>query len=281
MLFARIPNIYDITNAIGVAAHILCLLGLLLWTWRQHAKAGTATNWTTWKPWCYFSKAERRKFNPATFLLCYGAAFVALAFSLEWVNFVFNRAVIRGEVRLFPGSVTFAGGVLVFFAVMLVLVPFFPGNGKALRQLQLAMPGLALHHAFNRIACLLASCCYGIPHRFGIVFPDLSIPSLLYAPGTRVFPSQVIEAGVMLLLFGLLLWLQLRGKRHVSIFPLVFGLTGFLLGFMRSPTLEPLPPMFGWLYPTPLAHLMVFGVGVALLILTLATKEKPPLPKQA
>jgi len=273
MIIAQFPFIYATVNAIGVLAHVLCALGLILFAWRKHAKASAATTWPTWKPWRYFGKTERCRFNPITMTMCYGVAMGVLAVSLRWVDFMFNRAVIRGEVRHFPGSTAFAGGVLVFFAVILILSPFFSGNGKPLRQLQLFMPGLALHHAFNRTACLLASCCYGVPHRFGIVFPDISVPSIVYAPGTRVFPSQAIEAGVMLLLFGALLWLQLCGKRHLPIFPLVFGLTGFLLGFMRSPTLEPLPPMFGWLYPTPLAHLMVFWVGIALLVLMLLHKH--------
>jgi len=280
-MFAWAPGgLYSTTNTVGSVLALLYVIGMILLLWRKQAKAGEATVWPTWNPLHYFKKDERGKFNPVFFLLCYAAAYLLLMQSLRWSSVLFSTYVgPGGGLRVSPAvQVAFASGVLVFIPVFLLLARFFPGNGRATRQLELIFPAFALHHVFNRLACLFGGCCFGVPVRmFGIAYPQGSRASITYGVGTRLFPNLLIEIGVMLLLFAALVWLNHRGKRTLPIFPLVFGATGFLLGFVTSHTHERLlEPMFGFTQPTPFTHLLVFFVGVAFLVLVMRERKRKP-----
>lgn len=64
----------------------------------------------------------------------------------------------------------------------------------------LFVPSAGLFMVFGRLGCFLSGCCYGIPMKHGIVFPEGSLaPS-----GVPLFPSQLAEAAAQLLLFLLL-----------------------------------------------------------------------------
>jgi|GEM_PF-2112075 len=265
---------YDLFNTIGVVAGVLCAVAMILIAWRQQARAGTATVWPSYNPLVYLKKDERCKFNPITCFLCLAGAYLALEQGVQLPGMLLNITIIQGEFRMFPGSATFAGGVLLFIPVFLLLSLLFPGNGKPTRQLELMMPALALNYVFGRLACFLGDCCFGVPFRFGIIFPERSGASQVYEYGTRLFPNRPLESAIMLLCFAAIIFLHFRGKRTLPIFPLVFGATGLFIGFVSSNSQEPLPPLFGVLYPTPFAHLLVFCIGLAFLLLCVKERKR-------
>lgn len=72
----------------------------------------------------------------------------------------------------------------------------------------LFVPAAGLFMVFGRLGCFLGGCCYGIPVQRGIVFPEGSLaPS-----GVPLFPSQLVEGAIQLLLFILLTFLE----RHLT-----------------------------------------------------------------
>ena len=92
---------------------------------------------------------------------------------------------------------------------------------------------LPLIHAFGRIGCFLAGCCYGIPYcgYFNVVFPKNS-----FAPqGINLFPIQLCEAFFLILLSFFLLYLTLKNKsRHmVLIYLFCYSIIRFILEFLR------------------------------------------------
>ncbi len=83
---------------------------------------------------------------------------------------------------------------------------------RLLRFFDLGAPFLALAHAFGRLGCLSAGCCYGAPHEgmFSLHYPDNS-PAWLEGGGGR-YPIPLAESGIEFLVF---LWLmRLRMNKH-------------------------------------------------------------------
>ncbi len=112
--------------------------------------------------------------------------------------------------ELLLSGFVFYGGVLggafgVCLASRLHGVPLAPYE-------PLLVPALPLAHAFGRVGCFLAGCCYGIPMvgPLGIAFPS---PIGGAPAGVPLFPVQLLEAGLDLLLF-LCLWAYARRPRR-------------------------------------------------------------------
>lgn len=65
-----------------------------------------------------------------------------------------------------------------------------------------------IQHIFNRLACFLNGCCYGKPYAGpgSVIFPELGYP---------VWPSQLIEGGLMVFL---LVWLILAERKKKPLF---------------------------------------------------------------
>lgn len=97
-----------------------------------------------------------------------------------------------------------------------------------------AAPAIPLFHAFGRVGCFLGGCCYGVEWDGGIVYTHALVES---ANGVPRFPVQLLEAGVNLLLFGLLLWCCWRGRARGRLLPAYLGayaLCRFFLEFLRG-----------------------------------------------
>jgi len=268
---------YSLLNTLGSVGALLFAVISILLEWRRRRKEYPPTqsllrNYNFFR---YLKKDMRSsRFNPVFYLASYVISYLVLMQGIKVAGVLFNVAVVASKTRLFNSGVSYASGVLLFIPLFLLLARFSPGNGKPTEQLELVMPALALSHIFNRLGCFMGGCCFGVPSHFGVIYPDTAPASAVFGPGTRLFPNQAVESAVMLLCFVLLLVLRAKGKRTLPIFPLVFGATGFLLGFVMDHSHEPLKPMFGITYPTPFTHLLVFLIGILFLILDLWAKRK-------
>lgn len=103
---------------------------------------------------------------------------------------------------------------LVFYqftlTILIVLGIFYFAAGQpVLAWLDLYTLGLGLFTFFGRQGCLMAGCCYGVPHKVGVCYGhkhhDSGFPRWLQ--GIRLFPTQAIEslAGLLICLTGSLL----------------------------------------------------------------------------
>jgi len=270
--------LYSLLNTAGIAAAALCAAVLIFFEWRRRRRTAPSIlppdAKRRYNPLYYLTREMRGKFNPVTYLLCCAAVYLLLQPSVYLTGLLLNVTSIAGRLTVLPGGVAFASGVLLVIPAFLLLARLFPGNGRPTAQLELVMPAMALNHVFNRMACFMSGCCFGVPSRFGVVYPNASMASLVYGPGTRVFPNQLLEFISMLLCFLLILFLRFRGKRTLPIFPLVFGAVGFLLGFGMNHSAERLKPIFGFTYPTPFTHLLVFFIGLVFLFLLILENRK-------
>ncbi len=86
---------------------------------------------------------------------------------------------------------------------------------------------IPIQHIFNRLACLMNGCCYGIPYHglFALRFPDLAYP---------VFPSQIFEMACMAALLAVVVFFDRKGKPLFGAALIGFGLSIFLSEFFMD-----------------------------------------------
>jgi phosphatidylglycerol:prolipoprotein diacylglycerol transferase len=106
-------------------------------------------------------------------------------------------------------------GGLVFFGGPLAVIPFVAWY---VRKYQLSLwkvmdamiPGLAIAHAFGRLGCIAAGCCYGRPTggEWGFRFYSGLVDAHLR--GVPLHPTQLYESIALLALFFGLLWVFRR-----------------------------------------------------------------------
>ena len=132
---------------------------------------------------------------------------------------------------LSQGGIVFYGGLFggllgAWLGCRIVGLRFLP-------VLDLCAPALALGHAFGRVGCLFAGCCYGMPCDLPFCFalsPHIE-------GGARLLPVQLIEAVCDLILCAALL-LYLRKRRPVpraaGVFLMSYAAYRFILEFFRG-----------------------------------------------
>ncbi len=146
---------------------------------------------------------------------------------------------------LSQGGLVFYGG---FIASSLTVIVY--AWRKKLRLWLLAdilIPSLAVGHALGRLGCLAFGCCYGVPWEPGVCFPPGSPAYVdhaqhgLLAPGAAhslsVFPTQLVEAGLNLLIFAILLRCSRRVRYEGWLFVLylfLYAPVRFALEFFRA-----------------------------------------------
>lgn len=91
-------------------------------------------------------------------------------------------------------------------------------------------PAIPLFHAFGRVGCFFAGCCYGVPGKFGFVFYNSPLPE---ANGVVRFPVQLLEAAIELLIFLLLDRMLKKGAGRGSFLKIYLGLYAFVRFFLE------------------------------------------------
>lgn len=103
--------------------------------------------------------------------------------------------------RVWEGGLVFQGGVIATIIVIIWLcrrykLPFF-------ETADVFAPALAIGHAFGRIGCFFAGCCYGkacdVNFPLGVVFPDR--PDGIAPSGIPLYPVQLFESFGEILIF--------------------------------------------------------------------------------
>lgn len=98
-------------------------------------------------------------------------------------------------------------------------------------MLNLAAPGYSIFHAFGRIGCFFAGCCYGKISTWG--FPLQNQPDIM-----RI-PVQLIESFILFVLSGCLISSEKRGKNDLfKIYIICYAICRFLLEFLRGDTIR-------------------------------------------
>lgn len=130
-------------------------------------------------------------------------------------------------------GITFLGG-LIGGAVCFIGIYFLLRLRKKMpftlwQVLEIVPCIITCAHAFGRVGCFFAGCCYGkkTDSFLGVKFPALPEP---------VHPTQLYEAAFLFILFGVLSWLLVKKKSALNfeIYLIGYGIFRFLLEFLRD-----------------------------------------------
>ena len=159
-------------------------------------------------------------------------------------GFVFYGALIGGLL-----------GVAIFAATK--KLPFFSLTDYFI-------PALVIGHAFGRIGCVFAGCCYGMEcvSPISIVFPEGSA-----APaGVPLLPTQIMESVFLFLLCAFLVWRLKKQKPFGTVsgwYMVLYGAWRFGIEFFRSDERGAV----GVLSTSQFISIFVLLGGIALLLL--------------
>jgi phosphatidylglycerol:prolipoprotein diacylglycerol transferase len=102
-------------------------------------------------------------------------------------------------------------------------------------------PGIALGHVIGRMGCFFAGCCFGKPTSvpWAITFHSEYAAQNVGTPlNIPLHPTQLYEAGAELLILGLLLATERKGRpfpgRTFWGYMLVYGISRFIIEFYRG-----------------------------------------------
>lgn len=143
------------------------------------------------------------------------------------------------------GRMTFLGGLIggvisylgIYFLFIYVINPRLKkGNilkanmNKGLFELlQFAPISITIAHAFGRVGCVFAGCCYGLPTEawYGIHFESTA---------TEVVPTQLFEAAFLFLLTGVMIvfYFKYKIRYNLGIYLISYGVWRFLIEYLRD-----------------------------------------------
>lgn len=133
------------------------------------------------------------------------------------------------------GGLVFYGGLIGALSGALRYVLHF--KLPVSPMLDLAFAGVPLFHAFGRLGCFLAGCCYGTEYHgaLAVTFPEGSPGN---APaGVELFPVQLAEALLNIILWGVLLTVYRQTSRRwltSGLYLTCYGMMRFVLEFFRG-----------------------------------------------
>jgi len=167
-------------------------------------------------------------------------------------------------LKIWEGGLVFYGGLL---PAVVVGIWYIKKQGLALWQVtDIFAPSVAIGHAFGRIGCFCAGCCYGkacsLP--WAVTFKD---PRSLAPLGIPLHPTQLYSSLTEFLIFGFLVLLRRRKKFHGELFwsyILVYSVARFLLEYLRG---DPRGSVLGGLFSTSqVIGIPLVGISVFMLL---------------
>jgi phosphatidylglycerol---prolipoprotein diacylglyceryl transferase len=149
------------------------------------------------------------------------------------------RADPRELLTLLRSGGVFYGGLILAVTVALL---YIRRVGLPLwTTCDVFAPGIALGHVVGRFGCLFAGCCYGKPTTmpWGITFTDPFAAANVGTPLNQpLHPTQLYEAGAELLILGLLLSTERKGRpfpgRTFWLYLLLYAVSRFIIEFYRG-----------------------------------------------
>ena len=172
----------------------------------------------------YFRKNRFSKRDVIDLLIC---SSFAVAFGI--IGALVFEAIYE---RQWNWGLTFYGGLFGGIAGFLFIYYVFVRKSSTLKIAEcfkIAPPAITIGHAFGRIGCFLAGCCYGKPTDswIGVKFPFLSEP---------VIPTQLIESIFLFLLTAVLLVLifKFNFKYTFVVYLGAYSIFRFIIEFFRG-----------------------------------------------
>lgn len=147
------------------------------------------------------------------------------------------------------------GGVACFLAIYFIFRKKY--TTRLYEVISLLPCSILIAHAFGRIGCFFAGCCYGkeTDSFLGVQFPDLPHP---------VHPTQLYEAAFLFVLFAVSVYLILKKdfKHNLSLYLIAYGVFRFLIEYVRG---DDRGALVGFVSPSQFWSILMVVAGVAII----------------
>jgi len=161
-------------------------------------------------------------------------------------------------------GITFLGGLIGAIAGFILFYRIMNYSKKSLYYfMNILIVGVVLAHAFGRLGCFCAGCCYGksTTSSLGVTFPVGSDAFYVYGPNNNVLPTQLYESIFLFILFIVLLFIK---KNRFIIYLYSYGIFRFILEFFRG---DDRGAVFNPLSPSQLICIIMVIVAIVLTII--------------
>lgn len=142
---------------------------------------------------------------------------------------------INGGITVIGGLVTGAACFIIISFICRKKVPF-----AVTRIIHIAPCCMTIAHAFGRLGCFFAGCCYGAEATGFFSFLGVSFqpgsPAYRVYGDTPLYPTQLFEAAFLFILSGILSYLYLKKdyKYNFVVYMVLYGIWRFLIEFVRA-----------------------------------------------
>lgn len=153
------------------------------------------------------------------------------------------------------------GGGFVFYGGLFGAIAGLYCYGK-IRKINLdnlfqaIVPCFPIFHAFGRIGCFMAGCCYGIPCKFGF--------AMAANPDVVRFPVQLVESICCLMIFVMLLIIEkhFSNIKLLDVYLISYAVTRFGLEFLRGDSIRGFFLCFSTSQWISLGILIIFAIKI-------------------
>lgn len=245
-------NLYGICFAVGI---IVCLVVFLQFTKRKGMDP----------------KAQNFFYFTAIGAIIIGYLFAAL------FQATYNYIEDPSQGFQFGSGITFLGGLIGGVGSFIAIYYLF-GRKKYKesfpRLLEVAPCCILIAHAFGRVGCFFAGCCYGGTAE---QFPWLSWTAIDFPYGASagkgaVIPTNLFECIFLFLLFGVCTYLYFKDKHiNMAVYLGSYGLWRFLIEFVRG---DHRGSFLGAITPSQFWSIWMVIAAVALIVLRVWLKKK-------
>jgi phosphatidylglycerol:prolipoprotein diacylglycerol transferase len=167
-------------------------------------------------------------------------------------------------LKIWEGGLVFYGGLLPAVAIG---IWYITRLGLPVWQVaDIFAPSVVIVHAFGRIGCFLAGCCYGKPSTlpWAVTFTD---PRSLAPQGIPLHPAQLYSSFSLFAIFAFLILLRKRKAFHGELFwtyTLIYSIFRFFIEFLRG---DPRGSVLGGILSTTQAiSIPLAGISVVMLL---------------
>lgn len=131
------------------------------------------------------------------------------------------------------GGFVFYGGLIGAFVVIFIYCHKYGINPQ--NMVLAILPSVPLIHAFGRIGCFCAGCCYGMPYDGPLC---VTFEKSIVAPsGVSLFPVQLLESGINLIIYVILEIIARKTKNVrivAAVYMMGYGIMRFCLEYLRG-----------------------------------------------
>lgn len=156
-----------------------------------------------------------------------GLLFFAVVESI--ITSAFQNALVA-QINVSFGDLVGTGGNyfgLLYFGPFILFLWFYIAAVNPLKYMDLITPAYALALITVKLSCFCAGCCGGIQCSWGLYFPSKDVV---------MFPSQLLECGLALVIFIFLLFYKKKAKEGTlfPVFMILYSGTRFFAEFLRG-----------------------------------------------